>query len=59
MLLFEKSKLLSSLSDITDALQLEDGTFYPGKWAHYRINTQCHVIDVISHCPPTVSLSFI
>ena len=58
MLLFEKSKLLSSLSDITDALQFEDGTFYPGKWAHYRINTQCHVIDVISHCPPTVSLSF-
>ena len=57
MVLFEKSKLLSSLSDITDAQQLEDGSFYPGKWVHYRINTQCHVIDIISHCPPTVSLS--
>lgn len=57
MVLFEKSKLLSSLSDITDAQQLEDGSFYPGKWVHYCINTQCHVIDIISHCPPTVSLS--
>lgn len=57
MVLFEKSKLLSSLSDITDAQQLEDRTFYPGKWVHYCINTQRHVIDIISHCPPTVSLS--
>ncbi|MCF2620193.1 hypothetical protein JQM63_10260 [Oscillibacter valericigenes] len=57
MVLFEKSKLLSSLSDITDAQQFEDGTFYPGKWTHYCINTQCHVIDVISHCLPTVSVS--
>lgn len=57
MVLFEKSKLLSRLGDFTDAQQLEDGTFYPGKWAHYCICTQCHVIDVISHCPPTISVS--
>lgn len=59
MVLFEKSKLLSRLGDFTDAQQLEDGTFYPGKWTHYCIRTQCHVIDVISHCPPTISASSI
>ena len=43
------------MSDFTDAQQLEDGTFYPGKWEHYCILTQCHVIDVIAHEPPVVS----
>lgn len=39
MVLLEKSELLSSLSEITDVQQLEDGTFYPGKWTHYCINS--------------------
>ena len=52
---FEKSKLLSYLGEITDAQQLDDGSFYPGEWTHYGIYTQNHVIDVISHCPPDVS----
>ena len=52
---FEKSKLLSHLGEITDAQQLDDGSFYPGEWTHYGIYTQNHVIDVISHCPPDVS----
>ena len=52
---FEKSKLLSHLEEITDAQLLDDGSFYPGKWTHYGIYTQNHVIDVISHCPPDVS----
>ena len=52
---FEQSRLLSHVSDFTDAQQLEDGTFYPGKWEHYCILTQCHVIDVIAHEPPVVS----
>lgn len=57
LLRFERSKLLSSVSAFTDAQQLEDGSFYPGKWAHYRINTQCHVIDIIAHEPPIISVS--
>lgn len=54
---FERSGLLSHVSEFTDAQQLEDGTFYPGAWTHYGIYTQCHVIDVIAHEPPTVSVS--
>ena len=53
----ERSRLLSHVSDFTDAQQLEDGTFYPGKWEHYCIITQCHVIEVIAHEPPIVSVS--
>lgn len=55
LITFEKSKLLSYLEEITDAQQLDDGSFYPGKWTHYGIYTQNHVIDIISHCPPDVS----
>lgn len=55
LIIFEKSKLLSHLSEITDAQQFDDGSFYPGRWTHYGIYTQNHVIDVISHCPPIVS----
>ena len=54
LITFEKSKMLSHLEEITDAQQLDDGSFYPGKWAHYGIYTQNHVIDIISHCPPDV-----
>ena len=54
---FERSRLLSHVGDFTDAQQLEDGTFYPGKWVHYCINTQCHVIDIIAHESPIVSVS--
>lgn len=57
LMLFQRSRLLSRVSDFTDAQQLEGGTFYPGKWVHYCINTQCHVIDVIAHEPPIVSIS--
>ena len=53
---FEKSKLLSYLSSVTDVGQFGDGSFYPGKWTHYGIYTQCHVIDVISHIPPVVTV---
>ena len=54
LITFEQSKLLSHLEEITDAQQLDDGSFYPGKWAHYGVYTQNHVIDIISHCPPDV-----
>ena len=55
LITFEKSKLLSHLEEITDAQQLEDGSFNSDKWIHYGIYTQNHVIDVISHCSPVVS----
>ena len=53
---FEKSRLLSNLKNITDAQVLSDGTYYPGKWTHYGIYTQNHIIDVISHNAPMVSI---
>lgn len=55
LITLEKSRLLSHLEEITDAQQLDDGSFYPGKWKHYGVYTQNHVIDIISHCPPVVS----
>lgn len=53
--IFEKSKLLSHLSVVADAGQLDGGSFYPGEWKHYGIYTQDHIIDVVSHCSPVVS----
>lgn len=55
LITFKKSQLLSRLSEITDAQQLDDGSFFPGKWTHYGIYTQNHIIDVVSHCPPVIS----
>ena len=55
LITFEKSNLLSRLGEMTDAQQFDDGSFYPGKWTHYGIYTQNHVIDVVSHCQPVVS----
>ena len=37
---------------ITEAQQLDDSSFYTGKWTHDGIYTQNHVIDVVSHCLP-------
>lgn len=54
LILFEKSKLLDSLKRITDARQFKDGSYYPGKWIHYGIYTQNHVIDVIAHKEPVI-----
>ena len=56
LITFEKSRLLSYLSRVTDAGQFGDGSFYPGKWTHYGIYTQNHVIDVISHTPPVITV---
>lgn len=55
LITFEKSKLLSYLSSVTFVGQFRDGSFYPGKWTHYGIYTQRHVIDVISHIPPVIT----
>ena len=56
LITFEKSKLLYYLSGVTDVGQFDDGSFYPGKWTHYGIYTQNHVIDVISHIPPVITV---
>ena len=39
---------------MTDARRFEDGSYYPGKWTHYGIYTQNHVIDVIAWREPMI-----
>lgn len=55
--IYESSALLNKLGELTDAQLLEDGSHYPGKWTHYGIVTQNHIIDVISLCKPCVNIS--
>lgn len=55
LITFEKSQFLSCLHRVTDAQVLDDGSYYPGKWVHYGICTQNHIIDVIAHEPPEIS----
>ncbi len=55
LMTFEKSRFLSYLPVATDAQMLDDGSYYPGKWVHYGIYTQNHVIDVIAHGVPELS----
>jgi len=55
MATYEQSFLLNHLSEITDAQQGDDGSFYPAKWKHYSIFTQNQVIDIISHCEPVLT----
>ena len=55
LILFEESGLLSLLPVITDAQQLSDGTYYPGKWKHYGVYTQRHIIDIVSHKAPQIT----
>lgn len=56
LITFEKSKLLSNVINITDAQILSDETYYPGRWVHYGIYTQNHVIDVVSHNAPSITV---
>ncbi|MDE6727990.1 MAG: hypothetical protein K2J80_08645 [Oscillospiraceae bacterium] len=52
----EKSALLRRLGEFSDAQTLADGTYYPGKWTHYEIVTQNHIIDVVSAHEPVVNI---
>lgn len=54
---YETSALLERIGEFSDAQMLSDGTYYPGKWAHYEIVTQNHIIGVISHREPSVNVS--
>lgn len=53
---YETSALLERIGEFTDVQVLEDGTYYPGKWKHYEIATQNHIIGVISVYAPTVNI---
>lgn len=53
----EKSALLERLGEFSDAQMLNDGSYYPGKWSHYRIVAQNHIIDVIAVNEPRVNIS--
>lgn len=54
--IYESSALLNRLREFTDAQVLEDGSHYPGKWTHYGIVTQNHIIDVVSLGEPNVNI---
>lgn len=54
--LCESSALLERVGELSDAQILADGTFYPGKWSHYEIVTQRHIISVISPNEPAVNI---
>lgn len=54
---YEKSALLERIGEFSDAQMLEDGTYYPGKWTHYEIVTQNHIVGVISVDEPIVNIS--
>ena len=53
-IIFEKSRLLDVLPQLTDCQKLKDGTYYPGKWKHYGIYCQNHIVDIISCNEPTI-----
>ena len=53
-ILFERSRYLDQIPSITNCSQFEDGSFYPGKWTHYGVYANNHIIDVISHHEPVI-----
>ena len=55
LITFEKSEFLSRLQTVTYARAFEDGSFFPGRWVHYGICTQNHIIDVIAQDMPDIS----
>ena len=54
LIIFEKSRLLDFLPQLTDCTSYPDGTFYPEKWTHYGIYCVDHMIDVISCSKPKI-----
>lgn len=51
---FERSRYLDQIQTITNCSQFEDGSYYPGKWVHYGVYANNHIIDVISHHEPLI-----
>ena len=54
LLVYEKSRLLDAIPLLTDCQILQDGIPYPGKWKHYGICCQNHIIDVITCRAPMI-----
>ena len=54
LIIFEKSRLLDLLPQLTDCTAHKDGNFYPAKWSHYGIYCENHIIDVISCIEPKI-----
>lgn len=53
--IFSESGLLQRIE--TETTVCRDGDSYlPGKWRHYGIYTQNHVVDVISHIEPVMTI---
>ncbi len=55
--IYEKSRLLDMLGQITDCQQLNDGSYYPSEWVHYGICCQNHIVDIISCNEPLIRKS--
>ena len=53
-LIFEHSRLLDTLPLLTDCQMTQSGDAYPGRWTHYGIYCQNHIIDIISHTAPVI-----
>ena len=54
LIIFEKSRLLDFLPQLTDCTSYPDGTFYPEKWTHYGTYCVDHIIDVVSCSKPKI-----
>lgn len=53
--IYTKSRLLDYLNQVTDCQVLPCGTYYPGKWKHYGIITNNHILDIISDSEPVIT----
>ncbi|MBR6801647.1 MAG: hypothetical protein IKM61_07850 [Eubacteriaceae bacterium] len=51
---YERSRFLESMKYGVFCQKDQSGEYYPGKWVHYGICSQNHVVDIISHIPPVV-----
>jgi hypothetical protein len=56
LILFTQSTFLDYLTKSTDVVYTgEENSYPPGKFKHYGVYTQDHVIDIISHCEPIIT----
>jgi len=53
---YENSKLLEELTHDTAASISDTGEYFPGRWYHYAVYTQNHVIDIITHNEPDIKI---
>lgn len=51
---YQRSRLLDRLQECTDCFQFDDGSYFPGKWRHYGIGSENHIIDIIATEEPII-----